>query len=80
VPRRAHGTYTPAHEMRTQLRKARTHNRYERRLLRFTTPDLVITDDLGLRLLTRDEPIDLYEIIRTRYDRASTIIVQPRRD
>jgi hypothetical protein len=33
-------------------------------MLRFTTPDVLIVDDLGLRALVTDEPIDLYEIIR----------------
>jgi DNA replication protein DnaC len=70
--------YTAAHEMLTQLRAARADESYERRLLRFTTPDLLIIDDLGLRPLTRDEPIDLYEIIRRRYERASTVITSNR--
>ena len=28
-------------------------------MLRFTTPDLLIIDDLGLRPLRDDEPVDL---------------------
>jgi len=70
--------YTPAHEMLGQLRAARGDNSYDRKLLRFTTPELLIIDDLGLRPLTRDEPVDLYEIIRARYERASTIITSNR--
>jgi DNA replication protein DnaC len=30
---------------------------------------LLIVDDLGLRPLQQDEPVDLYEIIRQRLDR-----------
>ncbi len=70
--------YCAAHEMLTQLRAARADESYERRMLRFTAPDLLIVDDLGLRALTRDEPIDLYEIIRQRYERGSTIITSNR--
>ena len=47
-------------------------------MLRFTTPDLLIVDDLGLCPLDRDEPLDLYEIIRTRYERGSMIITSNR--
>lgn len=70
--------YTSAHDMLTQLRASRADNSYERKLLRFTTPDLLIIDDLGLRPLTRDEPVDLYEIVRSRYERSSTIITSNR--
>lgn len=41
---------------------------------RFTAPDLLIVDDLGLRPLQGDEPLDLYEIVRQRYERGSMII------
>lgn len=51
--------YTPAHEMLEQLSAAQADSSYDRRLLRFTTPELLIIDDLGLRPLSRNEPIDL---------------------
>lgn len=70
--------YTASHDMLAQLRAARADETYDRRMLRFTTPDLLIIDDLGLRPLTRDEPIDLYEIVRRRYERGSTIITSNR--
>jgi len=47
-------------------------------MLRLTTPDVLLVDDLGLRALVTDEPIDLYEIIRQRYERGSTIFTPPR--
>ncbi len=53
--------------MLTQLRAARADNTRERKLQRFANADLPVIDDLGLRLLVGDEPIDLYEIIRQRY-------------
>ncbi|MCB9596632.1 MAG: ATP-binding protein [Sandaracinaceae bacterium] len=41
-------------------------------------PHLLILDDLGLRLLSGDEPGDLYEIIRHRYERGSIVITSNR--
>jgi DNA replication protein DnaC len=67
-----------AHALLIQLRASRADGSYERRLLRFTTPDVLILDDVGLRPLTGDEPIDLYEIIRSRYERATTIFTSNR--
>lgn len=70
--------YVPAHDMLKQLRSARGDGTHERKLLRFTTPELLIVDDLGLRALAHDEPIDLYDVIRLRYERASTIVTSNR--
>jgi DNA replication protein DnaC len=70
--------YISAHELLVQLRAARADATHERRMLRFTSPELLIIDDLGLRPLVSDEPIDLYEIIRGRYERGSTIITSNR--
>lgn len=46
--------------------------------VRFTAPDLLIIDDLGLRPLEGDEPIDLYEVIRQRYERGAMIVTSNR--
>jgi DNA replication protein DnaC len=70
--------YTPAHQLLTQLRAARADASYDRRLSRFTSPDLLIIDDLGLRPLQGEEPMDLYEIIRQRYERSALIITSNR--
>lgn len=70
--------YTSAHDMLAQLRASRADASRERRMLRFTSPDLLIIDDLGLCPLDRDEPIDLYEIIRARYERGSMIVTSNR--
>jgi DNA replication protein DnaC len=45
--------------MLTHLRAARADGSHDRRLLRYTAPDLLIVDDLGRRPLAHDEPIDL---------------------
>ncbi len=70
--------YTPAQDLLKQLRAARGDGTYDRKLLRYTTPDLLIIDDLGLRPLKGDEPVDLYEIIRVRYEHGSTLITSNR--
>jgi DNA replication protein DnaC len=67
-----------AHDMLRQLRAARGEGNHERCMLRFTGPELVIIDDLGLRSLDHDETMDLYDIIRLRYERFSTIITSNR--
>lgn len=51
---------------------------YDKRLRRFTTPDILVIDGLGLRRLSLDEPIDLYEIVRRRSEKGSTIITSNR--
>lgn len=61
-----------------QLRAARADQTYERRLLRFTSPDLLIVDDLGLGTLGHDEPLDLHALIRQRYERGSVIVTSNR--
>jgi DNA replication protein DnaC len=70
--------YIAAHDMLTQLRASRADQTYDKKLARFSSPDLLILDDLGLRPLTGDEPIDLYEIIRSRYERGAMILTSNR--
>jgi DNA replication protein DnaC len=69
---------TSTHDMLIQLRASRADGTYDRKLARYASPDLLIVDDVGLRPLAHDEPIDLYEIIRQRYERASTIMTSNR--
>lgn len=70
--------FVAANDMLQQLRASRADGSHERKMQRFTSPKLLIIDDLGLRALTGDEPVDLYEIIRRRYERAATIITSNR--
>lgn len=70
--------YTTAQQMFAALRAGRGDGTYERKLGRFTAPRLLIVDDLGLRPLAHDEPMDLYEIIRARYEHTSTILMSNR--
>lgn len=70
--------YVQAHRMLSQLRAARADQSLDKRMLRFVTPDVLIIDDLGLRPLEGDEPIDLYEIVRARYEHGSIILTSNR--
>ncbi len=70
--------YVSAHEMLTRLRASRADQSYDRCLARLTSPDLLIVDDLGLRPLENEEPIDLYEVIRQRYERGAIVITSNR--
>lgn len=77
--RAGHSTlYVSAHRMLAQLRASRADQSYDKKLLRFTSPDLLVIDDMGLRPLDGDEPIDLYEIVRARYERGSLIVTSNR--
>lgn len=70
--------YVQAHQFFTTLRAARADGTYDRKLARYTSVRLLILDDLGLRPLQHDEPLDLFELIRQRYERAATIITSNR--
>ena len=70
--------YISANQMLTQLRASRADATYERKLLRLVSVELLVIDDLGLRPLTGEEPIDLYEVIRRRYERGSIILTSNR--
>lgn len=73
-----HVIYTSAHQMFKELRAARGDGSHERKLARYCSADLLIIDDLGLRNLVGDEPVDLYDIIRQRYERAATMLTSNR--
>lgn len=65
--------YTSAVQLMNTLRAARADASWDRKMLRYTTPELLIVDDIGLRTLRDHEPEDLYELIRQRYERGATI-------
>ena len=70
--------YMPAHQLLASMRAARADGSYERRLARLASIDLLIIDDLGLHPLRHDEPTDLYELIRVRYEAAPIVITSNR--
>jgi DNA replication protein DnaC len=64
--------------MLKQLRAGKGDGTYDRRLTKIAEVDLLIIDDLGLRPLAHDEPVDLYEVIRLRYERGATVLTSNR--
>ncbi len=70
--------YVPAHQLLTDLRAARADDSYETKMRKYCGVDLLIVDDLGLRPLSHDEPLDLYELVRRRYERGAMIITSNR--
>jgi len=68
----------PAHQFFTQLRAARADNSLDNKLAAIARLDLLILDDLGLQPLPVEGPSDLYEVIRLRYERASTVVTSNR--
>jgi DNA replication protein DnaC len=71
--------YMPAHQLLASMRAARADGTYDRRLARLAAVDLLIVDDLGLHPLRHDEPTDLYELIRVRYE-VGPIVITSNRD
>ncbi len=67
-----------AHKMLTSLRAARADGSYDRKLQHLCQVDLLLIDDLGLRPLQYDEPVDLYEVFHQRYEKGSMIITSNR--
>lgn len=61
------------------MRAARADGTYERRLATLAAVDVLILDDLGLHPLRHDEPTDLYELIRVRYE-VGPIVITSNRD
>ena len=70
--------FISAHKVFTALRASRADDSYDRVFARFIRPDLLILDDLGLRNLKHDEPVDLYELIRCRYEQGAMLITSNR--
>lgn len=62
----------------SQLQAARADGSYDRTIGRFTSPDLLIIDDVGLRPLRSTEPEDLFEVLRGRYEQGATIVTSNR--
>ena len=70
--------FIPAARMLGHLHGGRADGSYERRLLTYTRPDLLILDDFGLKPLSPLGPEDFYDVINERYERGSLIITSNR--
>lgn len=73
-----HTIFVSAQKLFTDLRASLADNSYEKQLAAYVNPHLLIIDDLGLRPLKDNEPDDLQELIRRRYENGSTIITSNR--
>ena len=60
------------------LHGGRADGSYERRLLTYTRPDLLILDDFGLKPFSTLGPEDFYDVINERYERGSLIVTSNR--
>jgi DNA replication protein DnaC len=65
--------FTKAAKMLRYLNGGRADNSFEKRTKRYTTPQLLIIDDFGLKPLTPTQSDDFYEVIGERYLKKSTI-------
>lgn len=62
----------------SHLGGGRADGTYERRLLTYLRPDVLILDDFGLKPMRPPAAEDLYEVIDGRYQRGSTILTTNR--
>ncbi|MCP4243682.1 MAG: ATP-binding protein [bacterium] len=70
--------FVAAHDLFRELRQARADDSVQRRLQKYLNVDLLILDDLGLRPLEHSDPVDLYDLIRGRYERGSLVVTSNR--
>lgn len=70
--------FTKAAKMFRYLNGGRADNSFEKRTKRYTSVQLLIIDDLGLKPLTPTQSDDFYEVIGERYLKKSTIFTSNR--
>jgi DNA replication protein DnaC len=66
--------FTTLSAMLEDLYMARADNSFRQKLKRYTQPDLLIIDELGLKKLNQTSVDDFYEVISKRYETNSTLI------
>lgn len=64
--------------MLAHLHGGRADGTYERRLLTYLRPDLLILDDFGLKPMRPPQSEDLYEVIDGRYQKGSIVVTTNR--
>jgi len=69
---------TDAHAMRLRLHAGRADGTSERRLASYLKLALLVIDDFGLKPLPPSGPADLYDVIKGRYERGSSILTSNR--
>jgi len=66
--------FTTVNQMLEELYISRADNSFNQKLKKYTRPDLLILDELGLKKLNQHSVDDFYEIIASRYEQKSTVI------
>ena len=66
--------FTTMNNMLEELYISRADNSFNQKLRKYSSVDLLIIDELGLKRLNQNSVDDFYEIISRRYERSSTII------
>ncbi len=66
--------FTTVNHMLEDLYISRADNSFNQRLKKYTGPELLILDELGLKKLNQHSVDDFYEIIAGRYENRSTVI------
>lgn len=70
--------FVAAHDMFRDLRAGLADDTAHRKLQRYIGFDLLIVDDLGLRPMESTDPVNLYDLIRGRYERGSMVVTSNR--
>jgi DNA replication protein DnaC len=70
--------FVRAATMLSHLGGGRADGTYERRLLAYLRPEVLILDDFGLKAMRSPASDDLYEVIDGRYQKGSTIVTTNR--
>jgi len=70
--------FLDAQEMFSTLRAAHADDSTEKLLAKWSKPKLLIIDDFGLRPLRGREPEDFFDVVKARYQKASTVVTSNR--
>lgn len=60
--------------MLEELYMSRADNSFQQKLKYYTSPDLLILDELGLKKLNQNSVDDFYEVVSRRYETGSVVI------
>jgi len=66
--------FTTLNDMLEELYMSRADNSFQQKLRKYTHPDLLILDELGLKKLNQTSVDDFYEVISKKYERNSIIV------
>src|SRR3972149_1080535 len=70
--------FTSVQKMLQHLNGGRADGSWERRMVNYLRPDLLILDDFGLKSIQPPGPEDLYDVINERYEHGSILLTSNR--